>query len=509
MKTAGFLKKTVCPFVALLLCFCFLTSGVNAVTIPESIPSVYAESASYGEDSYTDQMKAFNTDLIKTIEEKIVSGGDLKGKVYEQNGVAVTGDEGLFQVEGLEFSISDYGITYDEMVAVYTNMRFCHPEYYFLASTFLRSTSSTKIYPLVIETYSKKSARDSMDAAITAEYKEYESAVSSCKSVFDKVLTVHDMMVERMAYAYDSQGSPQEAYWAHSIVGAAVYGGGTCETYAKWLAYVLDNFDIDNYLVKGMSRGQAHAWNLVKMDDGNWYNIDVTWDDSSSYDENPEFGKCYGYFATPSSKFNQTHSAYDQSGSGFYYQYNLPKAADTYDYCPYYINGMIPDYSSKDALWDDYIEMWERALSEGRRIVLIYMPDEDDLDMVKDVTSDVNKTAKTLREIGFSDILSGKITVSRSWMDGLFKVKMDIEYPEDDDNGDNEEEPEDKLAAYDTDKSGATDENDVICIMQYVLGNTKAPAGNSDINGDGKTDLRDAVLLLQLIRLPDTAEINE
>ena len=35
---------------------------------------------------------------------------------------------------------------------------------------------------------------------------------------------------------------------------------------------------IECEIVTGSGRGESHAWNLVKMEDG-WYHVDVTWDD--------------------------------------------------------------------------------------------------------------------------------------------------------------------------------------------------------------------------------------
>ena len=41
-----------------------------------------------------------------------------------------------------------------------------------------------------------------------------------------------------------------------------------------------------------------HAWNIVKLEDGNWYEIDLLWDD---------FNGNYDYFCIPSSKMSADH----------------------------------------------------------------------------------------------------------------------------------------------------------------------------------------------------------
>jgi len=42
----------------------------------------------------------------------------------------------------------------------------------------------------------------------------------------------------------------------------------------------------------------AHSWNRVKLDDDNWYYIDVTWDDCIGSDQ---------YYMIPEEVMNQDH----------------------------------------------------------------------------------------------------------------------------------------------------------------------------------------------------------
>ena len=49
-----------------------------------------------------------------------------------------------------------------------------------------------------------------------------------------------------------------------------------CDGYAKAFQMVCQELDIPCVLASS----QTHMWNNVKMDDGEWYNLDLTWDDS-------------------------------------------------------------------------------------------------------------------------------------------------------------------------------------------------------------------------------------
>lgn len=486
IKISRRLIKASCVMLAVWLSLCVLSLNIGAVHT-DTLTQEQTDTPLYGADSFTPEMKRLYEDMVAMIDEKIVKAGDLNGKIVELGGVAVTGDNGLRRVDGLVFYTRDYNVTYQEMVAVYTNMRYLHPEFYFLASTFLKATDESALFPTVVESLSKKSARQEIDRLIENECAVYDRALESCEGSYEKALAIHDLMVDRLDYAYDENGSPQSAYWAHSIVGAVKQMEGTCETFAKWYAYQLTRAGVGNYTVVGTSRGQGHAWNLVQMDDGNWYNIDVTWDNGSEYEG---FGRNYTYFATPESVFNQTHTANDSMGSGFGYLYNLPRAEESYAYCPYLLNGQMPDMSDTQRAWQDYLAIWKRTLEKGELTVVLYVRNAEELQTLKAVTKDINKTASALRSMGFEDELDAKLTFYKSSLgDNLYKVRIEKEVL-----------PEEEPKPTDPDKNGSTDEADVIYIMQFILGYKGTSGDNCDINKDGRIDLRDAVVLLQSVR---------
>lgn len=90
---------------------------------------------------------------------------------------------------------------------------------------------------------------------------------------FEKVMTVHDYMV--IHYEYDW------SYENHSI-SIMVTKTGVCESYTFAFMYIMDLLGIEARYVS--SDAMNHAWNLVKVD-GNWYHIDLTWDDSGRADQ--------------------------------------------------------------------------------------------------------------------------------------------------------------------------------------------------------------------------------
>ena len=57
-----------------------------------------------------------------------------------------------------------------------------------------------------------------------------------------------------------------------------------CEGYARALKLVCDELGIPCILVGGTGNGENHLWNYVQLENGYWYAMDVTWNDSTNSD---------------------------------------------------------------------------------------------------------------------------------------------------------------------------------------------------------------------------------
>lgn len=98
------------------------------------------------------------------------------------------------------------------------------------------------------------------------------NAVSQAKantdgSDYGMALWLHDWLLDQLEY-------DNSLYWC-SAESALTRGLGTCESYQRAYAKLLDSAGISN----GRVEGNGHAWNAVKMD-GVWYQVDPTWDDN-------------------------------------------------------------------------------------------------------------------------------------------------------------------------------------------------------------------------------------
>jgi len=82
-----------------------------------------------------------------------------------------------------------------------------------------------------------------------------------------------------------------------------VHGQAVCQGYALAFKLCMDILGIESKVILGMTPEGKHAWNAVKLD-GEWYYIDVTWDDPVPDAE----GKVvYNYFNVPQWWIEQEH----------------------------------------------------------------------------------------------------------------------------------------------------------------------------------------------------------
>ena len=116
---------------------------------------------------------------------------------------------------------------------------------------------------------------------------------------------VHDYIINTCDYEIDANHSG-DAY------GALVLGKAKCDGYAKAFSLLMMSMGAECYTVSGSTDEGPHAWNVVLVD-GEYYNVDVTWDDEEAK------GAMYAYFNISDEIFDKTHLTDE------YYEALVPK----------------------------------------------------------------------------------------------------------------------------------------------------------------------------------------
>jgi hypothetical protein len=221
-----------------------------------------------------------------------------------------------------------YGLTLREVEIVFTFYRHDHPLYYWLCDGLSYATLGEElyyIYPMTYSEYMLGSRRAEANAEIYAGIEEYANYVHGISDAYTKVLAAHDLIADAVEYAYDQFGQPETATWAHSILGYFENKDVVCEGYTKTLQILLNFSGVENIYVVGSSDSYAHAWNLIRLDDGEWYWVDLTWNDNDYMN--------YNYFCVNDVQFVNWRDADDFAGSMTFMDEHTP-----YDITQEYIN---------------------------------------------------------------------------------------------------------------------------------------------------------------------------
>lgn len=197
----------------------------------------------------------------------------------------------------------------------------------------------------------RKAFNDKIDqilSSIPANYPEVE-----------REKRIHDYILAHVEYDYVAAANPNPADsvlpHAYDIYGAAIEGKAVCEGYAKLFQYLCCRTGINATQISGTADGGGHMWNAVKID-GDWYEIDVTWDDGD--------GQLLYY-----QYFNLTHSQMAQNHSTGETELSFPQCNGTkYRFADYYALKVL----SATQVSDNYKLVVDRLIEAGGGQLILY-----------------------------------------------------------------------------------------------------------------------------------------
>lgn len=189
-------------------------------------------------------------------------------------------------------------ISQAEVEMVFDAYRNDHAEHFWLGNTYSMSLDDSTIYAIYPQYLFSGDELINAKAEFESAVSKILSGVKSSMTDYEKELYLHDAIAQKVVYV-DSANS-------HSSYGALVEGKAVCEGYAEAFQVLLHRVGIRSYLVTGASINpstnapEGHEWNAVEID-GNFYYVDVTWDDQG--DE-----LYHAYFNIPKSVLTVDHA---------------------------------------------------------------------------------------------------------------------------------------------------------------------------------------------------------
>ena len=139
-----------------------------------------------------------------------------------------------------------------------------------------------------------------------------DAAIASCvtdgMSDYEIAKALHDYLALNNEYdmRYYSGGMPRISYTAY---GALVNRTSVCAGYALAYERLMDQVGIPCEYVTGMTTRGSHAWNIIQID-GEWYHVDVTWDDPTP---DREGYVRYKYFLKSDKAMSRDHISWEAS----------------------------------------------------------------------------------------------------------------------------------------------------------------------------------------------------
>ena len=191
---------------------------------------------------------------------------------------------------------------------------------------------------------------------------EWLSDIPSDASEYDKVKAVYEKII--FSTDYDLNASDNQ-----NIASVFLGNSSVCQGYAKATQYLLNHLGVMCTLVQGtVDTGEAHAWNLVRVE-GDYYYVDTTWgdasyrmEDGSGQEELPEIN--YDYLCVTTQELLRTHRIESVVA--------MPECTATQ--ANYYVREGVY-FTSYDA--EQMQSIFDRAWESGRTEITLKCADEE------------------------------------------------------------------------------------------------------------------------------------
>ena len=243
-------------------------------------------------------------------------------KVYARIFEGVTNHDFSIDLTGLNATESD-------VEKAYWAFDYENPQCFWISNGYTYYTSGSHVTRVEVPYSRSAEAVEEIQPKLEAAAQKIIDKALEQDSLFEQVKTLHDAVVDMTEYSVTGPSYKAEAD------GPLLHGIALCEGYSKAFMYLCQSMGIECVCVSGYA-GEGHMWNMVKLD-GEWYNMDVTWDDAGTYE----------YFCIPSSKILSDHSFSNPftvpTATATKYSYTTAMGITEYDSLNSAYNGLLEE----------------------------------------------------------------------------------------------------------------------------------------------------------------------
>lgn len=185
---------------------------------------------------------------------------------------------------GIEFLT--LGLTSNKASNVYLMFLYANPQYYFLDSSYLRSSKS--LTPVFYDKFANGSTRKAETQKMKANINEMKKQVEKGATDLEKAQIAHDLIIKKVQYDDEYDSDIPNTLYHQSAYSVFCDSYTVCAGYTKAFEILMNSVGIDvvgvtsrkvmGYDFFGNPIVEGHAWNAVCLND-TWYYVDCTWDD--------------------------------------------------------------------------------------------------------------------------------------------------------------------------------------------------------------------------------------
>ncbi|MFI3141885.1 MAG: hypothetical protein R3Y27_06210, partial [Clostridia bacterium] len=223
---------------------------------------------------FTVEASAIDYEVYKDACDTIVNSLDAISDTTE----FLTDDDGA---EYYEIKLTSFNIPLDNRADLQSALSWYYPVEYSIIDIYtMQFWSTLNINTSETILYSVRLIEDKFD------FDEFDEKTETLQTVVDELLTYVDDMSDFETIVFFHDYLILNAYYDTSLNIFDAYfilveNYGVCQAYAYAYKLLLNSAGIDCLYVSSTSMN--HGWNLVELD-GQWYHVDITWDDPSDSD---------------------------------------------------------------------------------------------------------------------------------------------------------------------------------------------------------------------------------
>ena len=195
-------------------------------------------------------------------------------------------------------------LTTDELDIAFRAVVLDHPEVFWIKSyssvNFGDKVRTSKI--IVLNYYYSEEQAIELKNEVQTVYISIIEKANTYRNDEDKVKFVYDKLIKMGTYTNDENVDSGKY---QSFISIFKDGKTVCSGFSYAFKFIMDNLGIESNIIIDIQDEikDSHMWNMVKLND-KWYNLDITYDDSST----EELGyPTYDYYLKNNDEFYKTH----------------------------------------------------------------------------------------------------------------------------------------------------------------------------------------------------------